>query len=57
MRYYVEINDDIVDSLVCESCNYNLTAEMVADLRDLLEAEGYDWCEVAYVWEQRKAVA
>lgn len=55
MRYYVEINDEVVSSLVCESCNYNLTADMVADLRDMLEALGYDWNEVAFVYTQRAA--
>lgn len=55
MRYYVEIDDTIVSSLECESCNYSLTAEMVADLRDMVEAMGYDWNEVAYVYTQRAA--
>lgn len=57
MRFYVEINDDVVDTLTCESCHYNLTGEQVADLRDYLEACGYDWCEVSFVWEQRGVVA
>ena len=43
-----------MDSLVLESCNYNLSGEQVADLRDYLEACGYDWNEVAWVCEQRK---
>ena len=51
MRYKVEINDDIVDTLTCESVHYGITAEQVCDLRDYLEACGYDWVEVAYVWE------
>lgn len=58
MRYYVEINDDIVDSLdVVDHVRYNLTGEQVAELREDLEALGYDWVEVAYVWEQRRMVA
>ena len=58
MRYYVEINDDIVDSLdVVDHVRYNLTGEQVAELREDLEALGYDWCEVAYVWEQKRPVA
>lgn len=58
MRYYVEINDEIVDSLdVVDHVRYNLTGEQVAELREDLEALGYDWVEVAYVWEQRRMVA
>jgi hypothetical protein len=51
MFYKVEINDDIIDSLVCESVHYGITGEQVADLRDYLESLGFDWNEVAYVWE------
>ena len=51
MRYKVEINDDIVDTMTCESVHYGITGDEVADLRDYLEACGYDWNEVAYVWE------
>ena len=57
MRFYVEIDTDMLasmDSLVLESCNYNLSGEQVADLRDYLEACGYDWNEVVWVCEQRK---
>lgn len=58
MRFYVEINDEIVDSLdVVDHVRYNLTGEQVAELREDLEALGYDWVEVAYVWEQRRMVA
>lgn len=58
MRYYVEINDEIVDTLdVVDHVRYNLTGEQVAELREDLEALGYDWVEVAYVWEQRRMVA
>ena len=55
MRFYVEIDTDMLasmDSLVLESCNYNLSGEQVADLRDYLEACGYDWNEVAWVCER-----
>lgn len=55
MRYYVEINDDIVSMMECETCHYNLTGEQVADLREMLEALGYDWNECAYVYTQRAA--
>lgn len=55
MKYKVEINDDIVDTLTCESVHYGITGEQVADLRDYLEACGYDWNEVAYVWEMCNA--
>lgn len=57
MRFYVEIDTDFLsamDALVLESCNYNLSGDEVADLRDYLEALGYEWCEVAWVCEQRK---
>jgi len=59
MRYYVEINDEMLadtDALCMECCHYNLSGEQVADLRDYVEALGYDWVEVAYVWEQRGVV-
>ena len=52
MRYYVELNDEILRSLdacTLESCQYNLSAEQVADLRDYVEHLGYDWLEIAYV--------
>lgn len=55
MKFRVEINDDIVDTLVCESVHFGITGEQVADLRDYLEACGYDWNEVAYVWEMCNA--
>jgi hypothetical protein len=58
MLYRVELNDEIVDTLdVEDTIMFNLSGEQVADLRDYLEACGYEWCEVAFVWEQRKAVA
>ena len=58
MLYRVELNDEIVDTLdVEDTIMFNLSGEQVADLRDYLEACGYEWCAVAYVWEQRKAVA
>lgn len=60
MRFYVEIDTDFlsdVDFQSIESCQYNLTGEQVADLRDYLEACGYDWNEIAWVCEQRKVVA
>jgi hypothetical protein len=58
MRFYVEINEEMLrdaDLLSLESCNYNLTSDAVADLREYVEALGYDWNEIAYVWTQRAA--
>lgn len=58
MRYYVEIDSEMLstlDSAALESCNYNLTGDQVADLRDYVEALGYDWNECAYVYTQRAA--
>jgi hypothetical protein len=52
MRYYVEINDEMLKGLDGESietCQYDLSNEQVADLRDYVEALGYDWNEIAYV--------
>jgi hypothetical protein len=52
MRYYVELNNEILrdlDACTLETCNYRLTAEQVADLRDYVEALGYEWLEIAYV--------
>jgi hypothetical protein len=52
MRYYVELNDELLrdlDACSLESCQYNLSAEQVADLRDYVEDLGYDWQEIAYV--------
>jgi hypothetical protein len=52
MRYYVELNDDLLrdlDACTLEPCQYSLTAEQVADLRDYVESLGYDWVEIAYV--------
>jgi len=58
MLYRVELNDEIVDTLdVEDTIMFNLSGEQVADLRDYLEACGYEWCEVAYVWNQRGVVA
>jgi hypothetical protein len=58
MRYYVEINDEMLsstDALCMESCHYNLSGEQVADLREYVEAHGYDWHEIAFVYVQRAA--
>ena len=58
MRFYVEIDSHLLSSMdaVCvESCQYGLTGEDVADLRDYMEALGYDWNEIAFVYEQRAA--
>jgi len=55
MKFYVEINEEMLrdaDLLSLESCNYNLTGDDVADLREYVEALGYDWNEIAYVWTQ-----
>jgi hypothetical protein len=58
MLYRVEINDEIVDTLmVPDTIMYNLTGDQVADLCEYLTGLGYEWCEVAYVWEQRAKVA
>lgn len=53
MRYYVELNDDLLrdlDACALESCHYSLTGEDVADLRDYVEALGYEWVEIAFVY-------
>jgi hypothetical protein len=58
MRFYVEINDEVLsraDALCMETCHYGLTGEQVADLREYVEACGYDWHEIAFVYEQRAA--
>jgi len=55
VKFYVEINEEMLrdaDLLSLESCNYNLTGDDVADLREYVEALGYDWNEIAYVWTQ-----
>jgi hypothetical protein len=58
MRYRVELNDEIVDVLdVVDHVQYNLTSDALADLREELEGLGYDWSEIAYVWEQRPVAA
>jgi hypothetical protein len=58
MRFYVEINDEMLastDALCMETCHYNLTGDDVADLREYVEACGYDWHEIAFVYTQRAA--
>jgi hypothetical protein len=58
MRFYVEIDDSMLnrlDRIAWETCHYNLTGDQVADLREYVEASGYDWHEIAFVYEQRKA--
>jgi hypothetical protein len=54
----VEINDEVLsraDALCMETCHYGLTGDQVADLREYVEACGYDWHEIAFVYEQRAA--
>jgi hypothetical protein len=58
MRFYVEINDEMLtstDALCMETCHYGLTGDQVANLREYVEACGYDWHEIAYVYVQRAA--
>jgi hypothetical protein len=58
MRFYVEFNDTMLtglDRIAWETCHYNLTGDDVADLREYVEACGYDWNEVAFVYQQRAA--
>ena len=58
MRFYVEIDSHLLssmDAVSVESCQYGLTGEDVADLRDYMEGLGYDWNEIAFVYEQRAA--
>jgi len=59
MRFYVEIDAAMLsrmDRVAWETTYYNLSGDDVADLRDYVEASGYDWNEIAYVYTQ-KAVA
>ena len=58
MKFYVEIMDEMLsrtDRLCMETCHYNLSGDEVADLREYVEAHGYDWHEIAFVYEQRAA--
>ena len=53
--FHVEFDDQAMKfmdwSAVQDDVEYLITAEAIADLRDYVEAMGYDWNEVAHVWE------
>ena len=59
MQYVVEFDDQAMRWMDFSSVDYEqgfyLSAERVADLRDYVEGMGYDWNEVAYVYEVRAA--
>lgn len=53
--FHVEFDDQAMKfmdwSSVQDDIAYLITGEAIADLRDYVEAMGYDWNEVAHVWE------
>ena len=55
IMFHVEFDDQAMKFMdwasVQDDVEYIITGEAVADLRDYVEAMGYDWNEVAYVWE------
>ena len=55
IMFHVEFDDSAMKFLDFMSVDtdlaYIMTGEKVADLRDYVEGMGYDWNEVAYVYE------
>lgn len=55
IMFHVEFDDSAMKFLDFMSVDtdlaYIITGEAVADLRDYVEGMGYDWNEVAHVWE------
>ena len=54
IMFHVEFDDSAMkwlDFMSVDDIGYIITGEAVADLRDYVEGMGYDWNEVAYVYE------
>ena len=59
MQYVIEFDDEAMKFMDYSSVEYEqgyyLSADRVADIREYVEAMGYDWNEVAYVYTVRAA--